>query len=80
MCNASLLHCPCSYPTETNDANNSLSRVPRHIDLDPHTTLCWDVSTYKNVTFDPKPCEKCMPRLVTEKIPHKEKVCNNWKI
>ena len=63
--------------TETNDANNSLSRVSRHIDLDPHETLCWDVSIYLDVTFDQVPCEKCMPRLDTVKKPHKTQVCDN---
>ena len=63
-------------PSENNDANNSLSRVSRHIDLDPHETLCWDVSIYLDVTFDQEPCEKCMPRLDTVKIPLKTQVCN----
>jgi len=58
-----------------NDANNSLSRVSRHIDLDPHETLCWDVSIYLDVTFDQEPCEKCMPRLDTVKNPLKTQVC-----
>jgi len=61
--------------TETNDANNSLSRVSRHIDLDPHETLCWDVSIYLDVTFDQEPCEKCMPRLDTIPTPKKHQVC-----
>ena len=60
--------------TETDDASNSLSRVSRHIDLDPHETLCWDVSIYLDVTFDQEPCEKCMPRLDTVKNPLKTQV------
>ena len=63
--------------SETKDASNSLSRNPRHIDLDPHETLCWDVSIYTDVTFDQEPCEKCMPRLDTVKVPLKTQVCNN---
>ena len=61
--------------TETKNANDSLSRNPRHIDLDPHETLCWDVSIYTDVTFDQEPCEKCMPRLDTVRIPRQYKVC-----
>ena len=66
--------------SETKDANNSLSRNSRHVDIDPHETLCWDVSIYLDVTFDQEPCEKCMPRLDTVKIPLKTQVCNRWKI
>ena len=63
--------------TETNNANNSLSRTARHIDLDPHDNFCWDVSIYLDVTFDQEPYEKCMPRLDTVKKPLKTKVYNN---
>ena len=63
--------------TETKDASDSLSRVSRHIDLDPHENLCWDVSVYTDVTFDQEPCEKCMPRIDTVKKPLKTQVCNN---
>ena len=62
--------------TETNDASNSLSRTSRHVDIDPHETLCWDVSIYLDVTFDQEPCEKCMPRLDTVKNPLKTQVYN----
>ena len=61
--------------SENKDASNSLSRNPRHIDLDPHETLCWDVSIYTDVTFDQEPCEKCMPRLDTVRIPRQYKAC-----
>ena len=61
--------------TETKDPNNLLSRNPRHVDIDPHETLCWDVSIYTDVTFDQEPCEKCMPRLDTVRIPRQYKVC-----
>jgi hypothetical protein len=64
--------------TETNDTNNSLSRVSRHIDLDPHENFCWDVSIYLDVTFDQEPCEKCMPRLETVKKPLKTQVCTMY--
>ena len=60
-----------------NDANDSLSRVSRHIDIDPHETLCWDVSIYLDVTFDQEPCEKCMPRLDTVTTPKGHQVCDN---
>jgi hypothetical protein len=63
--------------TETKDASNSLSRVSRHIDLDPHENFCWDVSIYLDVTFDQEPCEKCMPKLESVKKPLKTQVCNN---
>ena len=62
--------------TETNSASNSLSRKSRHVDIDPHETLCWDVSIYTDVTFDQEPCEKCMPRLDTVKTPRQYKVCD----
>ena len=62
---------------DTINANNSLSRVSRHIDLDPHENFCWDVSIYLDVTFDQEPCEKCMPRLETVRKPLKTQVCNN---
>ena len=61
--------------TETKDPNNLLSRHERHVDIDPHETLCWDVSIYTDVTFDQEPCEKCMPRLDTVRIPRQYKVC-----
>ena len=61
--------------TETKDANNSLSRSSRHVDIDPHDTLCWDVSIYLDVTFDQEPCEKCMPRLDTVRKPSSTQVC-----
>ena len=60
--------------------DDSLSRTARHIDIDPHETMCWDVSIYLDVTFDQEPCEKCMPRLDTIPTPKKHQVCNNWKI
>ena len=61
---------------ETQDANKEfLSRNYRHVDIDPHETLCWDVSIYTDVTFDQEPCEKCMPRLDTVRIPREYKVC-----
>ena len=63
--------------SEPKDADNSLSRNARHVDIDPHETLCWDVSIYTDVTFDQEPCEKCMPRLDTVKKPLKTQVCNN---
>ena len=65
---------------ETQDGKESLSRTSRHVDIDPHETLCWDVSIYTDVTFDQEPCEKCMPRLDTVKNPLKTQVCNNGKI
>ena len=61
--------------SEAKDANKSLSRNYRHVDIDPHETLCWDVSIYTDVTFDQEPCEKCMPRLDTVRIPRQYKVC-----
>ena len=61
--------------TETKDDTKSLSRNYRHVDIDPHETLCWDVSIYTDVTFDQEPCEKCMPRLDTVRIPREYKVC-----
>ena len=63
--------------SEPKDAKNSLSRNPRHIDIDPHETLCWDVSIYLDVTFDQEPCEKCMPRLDTVTTPKGHQVCDN---
>ena len=66
--------------SEAKDDTKSLSRISRHVDIDPHETLCWDVSIYTDVTFDQEPCEKCMPRLDTVKKPLKTQVCNNWKI
>ena len=68
---------PQKVSTETKDATNPLSRTSRHVDIDPHETLCWDVSIYTDVTFDQEPCEKCMPRLDTVKKPLKTQVCNN---
>ena len=62
---------------ETKDAKASLSRTARHIDIDPHETMCWDVSIYTDVTFDQEPCEKCMPRLDTVKKPQQTQVCDN---
>ena len=63
--------------SEAKVANKSLSRNSRHVDIDPHETLCWDVSIYLDVTFDQEPCEKCMPRLDTIPTPKKHQVCNN---
>ena len=68
---------PQKVSTETKDATDLLSRNYRHVDIDPHETLCWDVSIYTDVTFDQEPCEKCMPRLDTVKKPLKTQVCNN---
>ena len=62
--------------SEANDEKKSLSRNYRHVDIDPHETLCWDVSIYTDVTFDQEPCEKCMPRLDTVKTPRQYKVCD----
>ena len=67
---------PQKAVTETKDASDSLIRTARHIDIDPHETMCWDVSIYTDVTFDQEPCEKCMPRLDTVKTPRQYKVCN----
>ena len=66
---------PQKVSTETKDATIPLSRNYRHVDIDPHETLCWDVSIYTDVTFDQEPCEKCMPRLDTVRIPRQYKVC-----
>ena len=66
---------PQKVSTETKDATDLLSRNYRHVDIDPHETLCWDVSIYTDVTFDQEPCEKCMPRLDTVRIPRQYKVC-----
>ena len=62
---------------EPEPKDDSLSRTTRHIDIDPHKTMCWDVSIYLDVTFDQEPCEKCMPRLDTIPTPKKHQVCNN---
>ena len=68
---------PQKVSTETKDATKPLRRNSRHVDIDPHETLCWDVSIYTDVTFDQEPCEKCMPRLDTIPTPKKHQVCNN---
>ena len=67
----------CASELKAKDADDSLSRNTRHVDLDPHENFCWDVSIYLDVTFDQEPCEKCMPRLDTVRKPKGHQVCDS---